>query len=101
MAAPGTANGPTATDDAKLVKEVIVSEKDRITLPATTTRAAGWQRGDHVLVHVVSGDIVVLMRKPTDWVGRFAGALSEVFGTSEETRAYLEHERQTWERPTA
>lgn len=101
MAVPSTEKRSPTTDDAHRAKEVVISGKNQITLPAATTRAAGWQRGDHLLVHVIGGDMVVLMRKPTDWVARFAGALSDVFGTSEEARAYLERERQTWERPTA
>jgi hypothetical protein len=98
MAAPDTDKRSRLGAEGRRVKEVIISGKNQITLPPAATRATGWQRGDHLLVGVVGSDMVVLMRKPADWVEQFAGALSEVFGTGEETRDYLERERQTWER---
>jgi hypothetical protein len=81
------------------VGEVIITGKNQITLPVAATRAAHWERGDRLVVLLLQGDMVLLMRKPSDWAQTFAGALSHVFGSSDDTRAYLEQERSAWEQP--
>jgi bifunctional DNA-binding transcriptional regulator/antitoxin component of YhaV-PrlF toxin-antitoxin module len=73
--------------------EVTIRGRNQITLPVFATRAAGWERGDRLLVVLVHGDMVLLMRKPTDWARTFADALTDIFGSNEDTRAYLEQER--------
>jgi bifunctional DNA-binding transcriptional regulator/antitoxin component of YhaV-PrlF toxin-antitoxin module len=81
----------------RLVGETTVTGKNQISLPAEGIRLVGWERGDHVLVHVVHGDMLLLMRRPTQWAEAFAGKLSEVFGSHDETIAFLEEERRSWD----
>jgi len=59
-------------------------------------RSLGWERGDHILVQVIQGDKLILMRRPTSWADAFAGKLGHVFGSQDDTIAYLEEERQSW-----
>ena len=87
--------GPRSLEQA--VGEVTITGKNQITLPVAATRAAHWERGDRLVVFLLQGDMVLLMRKPTNWAQTFAGSLSDVFGSSDDTRAYLEQERAAWE----
>jgi hypothetical protein len=89
------------TGAVQTVGEVVITGKNQITLPVAATRAARWERGDRLMVMLLQEDMVLLMRKPRDWAGTFAGALTDVFGTNEETRAYLERERTGWDQPGA
>ncbi|HVA93158.1 MAG TPA: AbrB/MazE/SpoVT family DNA-binding domain-containing protein [Chloroflexota bacterium] len=86
----GTASAP------RLVGETTITSKNQVTLPARGLAAVGWERGDHILVEVIDEHMLLLVRRRADWVDAFAGQLSDVFGTHEETRAYLEQERQAW-----
>ncbi|MGH2409580.1 MAG: hypothetical protein ACRDGS_04325, partial [Chloroflexota bacterium] len=70
--------------------------KNQVTLPTRGLAAVGWERGDHLLVEVIDEHMLLLVRRPADWVDAFAGQLSDVFGTHEETRAYLDQERRAW-----
>jgi bifunctional DNA-binding transcriptional regulator/antitoxin component of YhaV-PrlF toxin-antitoxin module len=79
--------------------ETTITGRNQVTLPARATRIMGWDRGDHLLVGRVQDDILLLMRRPENWVDAFAGRLSHVFGSHEETRAYLERERASWDTP--
>jgi len=85
-----------AASAPRLVGETRITSKNQVTLPACGLTAVGWERGDHILVEVVDDHMLLLMRRPADWVDAFAGRLSDVFGTHEETRAYLEQERRAW-----
>ncbi|MGH2346660.1 MAG: AbrB/MazE/SpoVT family DNA-binding domain-containing protein [Chloroflexota bacterium] len=80
----------------RLVGETTITSKNQVTLPARSLTAVGWERGDHILVEVIDDHMLLLVRRPADWVDAFAGRLSDVFGTHEETRAYLEQERRAW-----
>ena len=99
MATGGTHTAGAPNHAERTVGEVVITGKNQITLPVAATRAAHWERGDRLLVMLLEGDMVLLMRKPTDWAQTFAGALTEVFGSNEETRAYLERERASWDQP--
>ena len=84
-------------DVPRLVGEVTLTGKNQLTLPAEGIRAVGWERGDRILVRVVAGDRLLLMRCPADWAAYYAGKLGDVFGSHEETIAYLEEERRSWD----
>jgi bifunctional DNA-binding transcriptional regulator/antitoxin component of YhaV-PrlF toxin-antitoxin module len=78
------------------VGETTITGKNQISLPAKGLRDLGWERGDRLLAQVVHGDMLVLMRRPTRWADAFAGKLGDVFGSHEDTIAYLEGERRSW-----
>ena len=76
--------------------EITLTGKNQVSLPAEQVRSLGWERGDHLLVEM-RGDTLVLKRRPASWTDTYAGMFSDIFGSHEETRAYLEHERRAWE----
>jgi bifunctional DNA-binding transcriptional regulator/antitoxin component of YhaV-PrlF toxin-antitoxin module len=79
-----------------LVGETTITGKNQISLPAKGLRELGWERGDQLLVEAVHGDMLVLFRRPTNWVDAFAGRLGDLFGNHDDTIAYLEEERRSW-----
>lgn len=97
MTTDGTRTAAAPSHAERKVGEVVITGKNQITLPVAATRAAHWERGDRLLVMLLEGDMVLLMRKPDDWAQTFAGALTGTFGSNEETRAYLERERASWD----
>lgn len=74
-----------------------VTGKNQVSLPASGVRQLGWERGDRLLVETVGDEMMILMRRPADWVDAFAGKLTEVFGTHEENLAWLADERRSWD----
>ena len=80
-----------------LVGETTITGKNQLSLPARGLRVLGWERGDRLLVEVLGKDMLLLMRRPENWTEAFAGRLTEVFGSHEDTSRYLEAERQSWE----
>ena len=82
----------------KLVGETTITGKNRVSLPAEGLRQLGWKRGDHLMAEVLGSDVLVLIRRPERWTEAFAGRFTGVFGTHEETRRWLEEERNAWER---
>lgn len=76
--------------------EITITGKNQVSLPAQKLRELGWQRGDRLLVEI-EGDALMLKRRPASWTDMYAGMFSDVFGSHEETRAYLENERRAWE----
>jgi bifunctional DNA-binding transcriptional regulator/antitoxin component of YhaV-PrlF toxin-antitoxin module len=82
----------------KPVGETTITGKNQISLPAQGLRELGWVRGDHLIVQVVGKDMLLLMRRPQDWVKAFSGQMDDVFGDHEDTLAYLDEERRSWER---
>jgi bifunctional DNA-binding transcriptional regulator/antitoxin component of YhaV-PrlF toxin-antitoxin module len=86
------------TQPIKPVGETTITGKNQISLPAQGLRELGWSRGDHLLVQIVGDDMLLLMRRPTDWVAAFSGRMGDVFGDHEDTLRYLDEERQSWEK---
>ena len=80
----------------RAVGETTLTGKNQVSLPSSGVRQLGWQRGDRLLVETIGDDIMILMRRPVDWVDAFAGKLTDVFGTHEENLAWLEDERRSW-----
>jgi predicted nucleic acid-binding protein/bifunctional DNA-binding transcriptional regulator/antitoxin component of YhaV-PrlF toxin-antitoxin module len=80
----------------RITTEITLTGKNQVSLPARQVRSLGWERGDHLLVEI-RGDSLVLKRRPATWTDTYAGMFSDVFGTHEETRAYLDDERRAWE----
>lgn len=81
----------------RLVGETTLTGKNQISLPAEGLRQVGWERGDRILVQAVYGDMLLLMRRPVRWADAFAGQLGDVFGSHEDTMAFLEEERRSWD----
>jgi len=82
----------------KLVRETTITGKNQVSLPAEGLRQLGWKRGDHLMAEVLGSDVLILIRRPERWTETFAGRLTGVFGTHEETLRWLEEERNGWER---
>ena len=81
---------------AQVIGETTLTGKNQISLPAAGVRRLRWTKGDRLLVETI-GDVIVLVRRPENWTEAYAGRLSNVFGTHEETLRWLEEERKTWE----
>jgi hypothetical protein len=79
------------------VGETQLTGKNQISLPAHGVRGLGWERGDRILVERLGDDVLLLIRRPTNWTEAFAGRLGDVFGDHEDTLRYLGEERQGWE----
>ena len=80
-------------------RETTITGKNQITLPAESVRQLGWAKGDRLLVDVIDVgglQMMVLLRHLDNWAETFAGRLTGVFGTHEETLRYLEEERRSW-----
>lgn len=75
-----------------------ITSKNQISLPAASLRALGWERGDQLLVQVVGDDVLLLTRRPRDWVVAFSGKMGDVFGDHEDTLSFLDGERRSRER---
>lgn len=80
----------------RLVGETTITAKNQVSLPVDGLRLLGWERGNHLLVEVISDDVMLLIRRPEKWTDAFAGRLTAVFGTHEETLRWLDAERQSW-----
>ncbi|HVA23660.1 MAG TPA: AbrB/MazE/SpoVT family DNA-binding domain-containing protein [Chloroflexota bacterium] len=81
----------------KKVGEATLSGRGLVNLPAKAMRELGWKAGDKVIVEIVDENIISLVRKPENFAEAFAGKLTDVFGDHEETLAYLEGERRSWD----
>lgn len=81
----------------RLIGETTITGKNQISLPAQGMRMLGWGRGDRLLVEVLDDDFVVLIRRPRSYTDSYAGRLSDLFGSPEDTLRYLEAERKSWE----
>lgn len=81
----------------KPVGETTITGRNQISLPVEGLRLLGWERGNHLLVEVLAEDVMLLIRRPERWTEAFAGRLTDVFGTHEETLRWLENERRSWE----
>ncbi len=79
-----------------VVGETSITGKNQISLPAQSIRKLGWERGDRLIVEILGDDFVLLMRRPTNWTEAFAGRLTSVFGTHDETLRWLDEELDSW-----
>ena len=81
----------------KVIGETTITGRNQVSLPAKGIRELGWGRGDHLLVEILGKDMVLLVRRPKDWVATFSGQMGDVFGDHEDTLRYLDEERRSWE----
>jgi hypothetical protein len=81
----------------KLVGETTITGRNQVNLPAQGMRALGWERGDHLIAQVVGRDMLLLVRRPKDWVAAYSGQMGDVFGDHHDTLRYLDDERKGWE----
>lgn len=82
----------------KAAGETTITGRGQVSLPAQSMRDLGWARGDRLIVETLGRDMIVLIRRPVSWTDEFAGRLSDVFGTPEESSRFLAGERESWER---
>ena len=80
-----------------VVGETTITGKNQISLPTHGLRRLGWQKGDRLIVEVVSDNVMVLMRRPESWADAFSGKMGDVFGTPDDAREFLEGERRSWD----
>lgn len=95
--AAATERDTTAANAPVPVGETTITGKNQVSLPAQGLRRLGWEKGDHLIVHVFGDDTMVLIRRPESWTDAYAGKLSHVFGSHEETIRWLEEERRSWD----
>ncbi|MDO8691781.1 MAG: AbrB/MazE/SpoVT family DNA-binding domain-containing protein [Dehalococcoidia bacterium] len=80
----------------QIAGETTITGKNQVSLPSKSIRELGWERGDRLIVEILGGDMLVLVRHPAHWTQAFAGRLTDVFGTHEETIQWLDRERNSW-----
>ena len=88
--------GRPGIDGASLLGETTITGRGQVTLPARGLRALAWRTGDHLLVQRLGEDIVVLVRRPTNWTESYAGRLTGVFGDHGDVLDYVRGERAAW-----
>ena len=74
---------------------VKVSSRYQISLPSMARKQLNIQAGDHLLVDIQDG-IIVLLPQPQDYVEYLAGLYGEIWRDLDAT-AYLEQEREAWQ----
>jgi hypothetical protein len=82
----------------KMVGETSITGRNQVSLPARSVRELGWARGDRLFVEILGKDMLLLVRRPKNWVEAFSGKMGDVFGSHEDTLRYLDEERRGWER---
>jgi len=83
-------------DKPMLLGETTITGRSQISLPARSLRVLGWTKGDRLIVETLGDGVMVLIRRPASWTDTFAGRMTDVFGTHEDTLGYLEGERRSW-----
>lgn len=86
----------TPTKAPRMAGETTITGKNQLSLPSKSVRELGWKRGDRLIVEILGDDMLVLVRRPERWTEAFAGRLTGVFGTHEETIRWLDEERDNW-----
>lgn len=76
--------------------EARISARGAVNLPARMLRDVGWKHGDRLFVEVVDGERIVLSRRPENIVDFFAGCLTHLYPDPEDTRRFLQEERDSW-----
>ena len=73
---------------------VKVSSRNQIAVPRIARERLGIKAGDHLLVDVQDG-MLILMPQPPDYAARLAGLHREIW-EGIDTDAYLQGERDAW-----
>ena len=76
--------------------EITITSKNQISLPVASLKELGWQRGDKLVVNVLSDGKLVLMKRPESWTDFYSGKMGGVWGDHEDTLRYLDEERASW-----
>jgi AbrB family looped-hinge helix DNA binding protein len=80
----------------QIVGEAKISARGAVNLPARALREIGWKHGDHVVVEIVDEERIILSRRPDDIVEHFAGSLTHLYPSPEDTQRFLDEERASW-----
>ena len=81
----------------QIIGEAKISARGAVNLPARALREVGWKHGDQVVVEIVDDDRIVLKKRPEDIVDHFAGSLTHLFPSHEDTLRFLDEERASWD----
>jgi len=73
---------------------VKVSKRHQIALPSRARRALNIQPGDHLLVDIQDG-LLILVPRPKDYVAHMVGLHKEVW-TGVDGAEYVNEEREAW-----
>ena len=76
-------------------KSVKVSKRWRITLPAGLRKGLNIKCGDHLLIDIQAG-MVLLIPAPASYTQHLAGIQREIWGNID-VQEYITRERQAWE----
>jgi len=74
--------------------EMILRERNQVTLPAQAVEQFGLHPGDRVVLELVEGQETAIVRPLRR---SYAGALAGVYGTPEQVAAYVTGERRAWD----
>jgi len=77
-----------------MAKTVKVSKRHQISVPSAVRKRLGIKEGDRLLVEV-KGDMMILLREPSDYVDHLAGLHEEIW-CDVDVDEYLEDERTAW-----
>src|SRR5665647_3101180 len=51
----------------EIAGETTLTAKNQVSLPAKRMRELGWEKGDRLIVEVLSEDMLLLVRRPAHW----------------------------------
>jgi AbrB family looped-hinge helix DNA binding protein len=77
---------------------VKVSKRYQIALPSLARKQLNIQAGDHLLVDIQDG-MIILLPQPQDYAAHLAGLHREIWQNLD-TTVYLEQEREAWPEST-
>lgn len=75
--------------------KVTLRPKSQITLPQQIVRKLNIKTGDDLIISVEEDHPERMQLRPIR--RSYAGVANGVYGTPEEARAYVEHERESWD----
>jgi len=77
-----------------VAQTVKISKRHQISVPSAVRKRLGIKQGDRLLVEV-KGDMMILLREPSDYVDHLSGLHKEVW-REVDVDEYLEGERTAW-----
>jgi len=73
---------------------VKVSSRYQVALPSAARKQLDIEKGDQLLVDV-QGDLLIMMRRPTDYTARLEGLHSDIWQDIDPNE-YIRKERDSW-----
>lgn len=77
-------------------REIVLTNKNRVSLPAESLRELGWQPGEPLMVTVMGNEMLVLSRPAETWTAFYSGKMGDVWGDHDDSMRYLDEELASW-----